>query len=92
MLSGQLYSPVDLPPGKTCRYRLNRSQGRLRSRSGRFRAKFLTLSRNVITIYLCFIVPNPLLVATKDIGLEVNADKTKYMVMFLDRNAGLGHS
>ena len=32
-----------------------------------------------------------LLVATKEIGLEVNADKTKYMVMFRDRNAGRGH-
>jgi len=33
-----------------------------------------------------------LVVATKEIGLEVNADKTKYMVMFRDRNAGRGHS
>ena len=33
-----------------------------------------------------------LLVATKEIGLEVNADKTKYMVMSRDRNAGRGHS
>ena len=32
-----------------------------------------------------------LLVATKEIGLEVNADKTKYMVMSRDRNAGRGH-
>ena len=29
-----------------------------------------------------------LLVATKEIGLEVNADKTKYIVMSRDRNAG----
>jgi len=29
-----------------------------------------------------------LLVATKEIGLEVNADKTMYMVMSRDRNAG----
>ena len=33
-----------------------------------------------------------LLVATNEIGLEVNADKTKYMVMSRDRNAGQGHS
>ena len=33
-----------------------------------------------------------LLVAIKEIGLEVIADKTKYMVMSRDRNAGRGHS
>jgi hypothetical protein len=33
-----------------------------------------------------------LVVATKEIGLEVNADKTKYKVMSWDRNAGRGHS
>jgi len=33
-----------------------------------------------------------LVVATKEIGLEINADKTKYMVMSRDRNAGQGHS
>src|SRR5215510_13172088 len=33
-----------------------------------------------------------IVVATKEIGLEVNADKTKYMVMSRDRNAGRGHS
>ena len=32
------------------------------------------------------------LVVTKENGLEVNADKTKYMVMSRDRNAGRGHS
>jgi len=29
-----------------------------------------------------------LVAATREIGLEVNADKTKYMVMFRDQNAG----
>jgi hypothetical protein len=29
-----------------------------------------------------------LVVATKEIGLEVNADKIKYMVMYGDQNAG----
>ena len=33
-----------------------------------------------------------LLVATKETGLKINADKTKYMVMSRDRNAGRGHS
>jgi hypothetical protein len=29
-----------------------------------------------------------LIVASKEIGLEVNADKTEYMVIFRDQNAG----
>ena len=33
-----------------------------------------------------------LVVAAKEIGLEVNDDKTKFMVMSRDRNAGRGHS
>jgi hypothetical protein len=33
-----------------------------------------------------------LVIATKEIGLEVNTDKTKYMVMSRNRNAGRGHS
>jgi hypothetical protein len=32
-----------------------------------------------------------LVVASKESGLEVNADKTKYMVMSRDRNAGRSH-
>ena len=33
-----------------------------------------------------------LLAGSKEIGLEVNADKTKYMVMSRDQNAGRSHS
>jgi hypothetical protein len=33
-----------------------------------------------------------LVVATKEIGLEVNADKTKYMVMARDQNVGRSHN
>jgi len=33
-----------------------------------------------------------LVVASKEIGLEVNADKIKYMVMPPDQNAGRSHS
>jgi hypothetical protein len=33
-----------------------------------------------------------IVVATKEIGLEVNADKTKYMIMSRDQNAGQCHS
>jgi hypothetical protein len=32
-----------------------------------------------------------ILVASKEFGLEVNADKTKYMVMSQDQNAGRSH-
>jgi len=33
-----------------------------------------------------------LVVASKETGLEVNADKTKYMVMIRDQNAGRNHN
>jgi hypothetical protein len=33
-----------------------------------------------------------LVVVTKEIGLEVNCDKTKCMVMFPDKNEGRNHS
>ena len=33
-----------------------------------------------------------LVAATRGIGLEVSADKTKYMVMYRDQNAGRNHS
>jgi hypothetical protein len=33
-----------------------------------------------------------LVVATKEKGLELNADKTKYMVISLDQNAGQNHN
>ena len=33
-----------------------------------------------------------LIVASKEIGLKVNVDKTKYMVMSRDQNVGRNHS
>ena len=33
-----------------------------------------------------------LVVASKETGLEVNADKTKYLVMSRDQNAGRSHN
>jgi hypothetical protein len=34
----------------------------------------------------------PLVVVSKKIGLEVNSDRTKYMVISRDQNAGRSHS
>ena len=36
--------------------------------------------------------PEALVVASNEIGLEVNADKTKYLVMSQDQNAGQSHN
>ena len=51
---------------------------------------FSSIDRRLIRLHLQpkFV----LVVATKEIGLSVNADKTKYMVVSRDRNAGRGHS
>ena len=52
-------------------------------------------STKLISVFVkCCVKENAeaLVAATKEIGLEVNADKTKYMVMSRDRNAGRGHS
>ena len=44
-----------------------------------------------LSVYFCS-VNETLVAATKEIGLEVNADKTKYMIMSRDQKAGRGHS
>ena len=46
------------------------------------------LGRNVHTIKKN---TEALVIASKEISLEVNADKTKYMVMSRDHNAGRSH-
>jgi len=46
-------------------------------------------------MYLCITTKNnaeALVVASKETGIEVNTDKTKYMVMTRDQNAGRSHS
>ena len=43
-------------------------------------------------IYIRIIEAEVLVAATREIGLEVSADKTKYMVMSRDQNAGRIHS
>ena len=46
---------------------------------------------NLIKLVTLFIA-EALVVATKEIGLEVNADITKYMVMSREQTAGLSHT
>jgi len=41
---------------------------------------------------LIFANVEALVVTSKEIGLEVNADKNKYKVMYRDQNAGRSHS
>ena len=44
-------------------------------------------------VYICYsLCEEALVAATKEIGLEVNAHKTKYMVMSGDQNTGRIHS
>ena len=49
---------------------------------------------NILGRRICTVKENAyaLVVASKEIGLEVNADKTKYMVMSRDQNAGRSDS
>jgi hypothetical protein len=47
------------------------------------------MGRSVYTVKKNALV---LVVASKEIGLEVNADKTKYLVMSRNHNAGRWHS
>ena len=39
-----------------------------------------------------FVNAEALVIATKEIGLEVNADKTKFMIMSRDQNAGRSYN
>ena len=41
---------------------------------------------------MCYKTIEALVAATREIGLEVSADKTKYMVMSRDQNTGQNHS
>jgi len=47
------------------------------------------MDRNVQTIKK---IPEALLIGSKEIGLDINADETKHMVMTVGQNAGRSHS
>jgi hypothetical protein len=42
--------------------------------------------------YILYKITEYIVVASKEIRLEVNADKTKYLVMSRDQNAGQNHN
>ena len=49
------------------------------------------VARNCFSLFLRLVLVSnaeALVAATREIGLEVSADKTKYMVMSRDQNAG----
>ena len=46
------------------------------------------MTLNILNDAVCFMHAEALVAAAREIGLEVSADKTKYMVMSRDQNAG----
>jgi hypothetical protein len=48
----------------------------------------LSKGTQITLTFCCHKFSGALLIASKEIGLEVNAEKTKYMVMSRDQNAG----
>jgi hypothetical protein len=59
------------------------------SRPPHFLSLYVTLYE-ITCLVLCF--TETLVVVSKEIGLKVNADKTKYMIMSRDQNVGRSHS
>ena len=64
---------------------------------------FIRTNKCTTNIYICIIkclryvkyniyCAEALVVATKEIGLEVNTDKTKYIILSRDQNAGRSHN
>ena len=45
-----------------------------------------------VSVYIAKKNTDALLVVSKQTGLEVNTDKTKYMIMSRDKNAGRRHN
>ena len=59
---------------------------------GKVFRRFVNITYFNLTSYVMIFYAEALVVAAKEIGLEVNADKTKYRVMSGEQTAGLSHT
>jgi hypothetical protein len=76
------------PRGKSPRYPLDRRLGRPQSRSGRSGEEKPLVVDNINTMKQ---ITEALNGTNQDVGLEINTEKTKYLLLSVYQNAGHSH-